>query len=377
MAKKSTDIVPADQIEAIESIAQECNLLALSDAGRFSKAITLANGIKRLQLALTGEVMAQIMPLQGNTLGFRTDRDSKGGYKIEQVRDCLIEAVLRGANPVGNEFNIIASRSYMTKEFFTRMVGEFPGLTDLKLRPGIPSIQGKSALVPYVVTWKLDGVLKKIERVKTEDDDTRIPVRVNEGQGPDAVIGKATRKILAQIYTELTGSAASFPDGEADEGEIIDVTAVSTESVKDRVRAANQANASAPEPEPDESTSEDETPAEDQETAEDLPDKTDDIPPHDEDGVVTEEKPDAEDGFQLTDEQRSKVQPTKPKGRGPHEYYDGLVELGVGVPDEMWFEVTSAELDELGYKSIDTVPQSLRMTFLGMLTKSIKAAMGD
>lgn len=369
MSKQGTDIVPADQIKAIEAIAQECSLLSLAEAGRFEKAIRLASGIKRLKAALTGAVMAEIMPLMGSPLGFRTDKDTESRkYTIDQVRECLIEAVLRGANPVGNEFNIIAARAYMTKEFFERMVGEYPKLTDLRLKPGVPrnDSKGKGALVPFRVDWKLDGVPDFVDRT---EDGFQIPVRVNANMIVDAIVGKATRKILAQVFKQITGSASSFPEGDVDSNEPIDVTPVSTDSVKERIRDAEAAHADAPGPDPDENPPKSETPPEEQEMLEsdELPP---DLPPHDEDGVVTEEDP---DGFRMTDEMRAKVQPTKGKKT---DYYKGLVELGVGVPDEMWFEVVSKELDHYGYPTIDIVPQSLKLTFLGSLAKKIKAAMG-
>lgn len=350
MSKKGTEIVPAEQIESIEAIAQECNLLAISDAGRFAKAITLANGIKRLQAALTGEVMSQIMPLQGSSLGFRTDKDKKGGYPIEAVRDCLIEAVLRGANPVGNEFNIIARRSYMTKEFFTRMVGEFEGLSDLKLRPGVPHIQGKSGLVPFIATWKLNGKKKSIERIKTEKEDYRIPVRVNEGQGPDAVVGKATRKMLAQIYAEVTGSTSLAPDGEVDGDEPFDVTPEgSTESVKQRVQEANEASATVPDPAPEENTSEPEDAGEGQEMT------------PDENG----------DDDTLTSEDFDRV---FPQAKGQKAWNNSLTAACKGLTDRERFVVVNAVLVDFGFPSVDGVPLNMQISFVDEIKKQRKAA---
>lgn len=214
----------SNQLSLIESIVDECALSAFDGAQNFQRSVQLARGMKLLKQALTPEIMKDIVELQGSSLGFRTDRDAgnNGPYAPEVVKECLIEAVLKGARPVGNEFNIISSRAYMTKEFFTRAVREFPGLTDLKLMPGVPvtNPDKSGALVPYVVTWRLNGTPQSIERMLTKLPDgspldERIPIRVNSGMGADAIIGKATRKILAAVHARLTGS--DLTDGEADD----------------------------------------------------------------------------------------------------------------------------------------------------------------
>ena len=59
------------------------------------------------------------------------------------------ETVLRGVRIVGNEFNIISGRPYITKEGFSRLVREWPGLTELRLMPGVPATQANRALIAY------------------------------------------------------------------------------------------------------------------------------------------------------------------------------------------------------------------------------------
>lgn len=224
MSTAITIKIKESDLTTLEGIASECGLQSLSTAGQFMRTFRLAAGIRALNQAINSEMMKDIMFLQGLSLGFRTDKDSGQGYSEDVVKQCLIEAVLRGAYPVGNEFNIIAGRPYLTKEFFTRKVREFPGLTDLRLSPGVPSLSssGQGALVPYVATWRLNNLPMRLERLARKIDevttiDERIPVRVNSGMGADAITGKATRKMLAAIYGQLTGSEGLLPDGEADE----------------------------------------------------------------------------------------------------------------------------------------------------------------
>lgn len=224
MANEQTAIQRATN--EIESVLASCNAMTLRELPALAQAVTLATGVTTLRKVLTDELMKSVfMPLQGTPLGFLTDRDNaKEGpreYPITVVREVLIEALIHGFRPVGNEINIIAGRCYGAQNGYARLVADYPGLTDLQLTPGVPvHIAEKGALVPYRATWRLNGVPMELrcEYVKSADgavDDTRIPVKVNANMGADAIIGKAKRKFLKQIYDRLTGSKLSLADGEA------------------------------------------------------------------------------------------------------------------------------------------------------------------
>ena len=196
------------QVDALDDMAGKYELAAVDeDAGPFKRALMLSSGIMRLRKALAPEILEQVMSLQNTQLGFRTDNPS--GYPVETVRDCLIEATMRGARPVGNEMNIISGKCYLTKEYFLRAVRTFPGLTDLKDTMSIPQIQGQRAVVEFKAAWKLKGKVASLER--------EIPIRVNQGMSDDAILGKATRKGYALILQRLTGSEQSLPEGEVEE----------------------------------------------------------------------------------------------------------------------------------------------------------------
>jgi hypothetical protein len=196
-------------IEQLERVIEESSLAVLNTVGKIERALRLAAGIGSLRGLLTEKAMQPIMALQGSALGFRTDKDRDGGYPAPVVRECLIEAVLRGLNPVGNEYNIIGGRMYVTREGLTRMVREIPGLAGMKLHIGLPKLAGdKGAVVQVSATWTLDGKPDAIE-------PREVPIRVNSGMGGDAIIGKATRKLLALVYSQATGSATGLIDGEA------------------------------------------------------------------------------------------------------------------------------------------------------------------
>lgn len=213
--------------EAIEKATNECGLVAIRELPKFQQAIRMATGIREMRLALSDDfVKHALMPLMGTSLGFLADRPSvkePTPYGLDVVRECAIEAMIRGLNVVGNEFNIISGRCYGTKNGYARLVQEFPGLTDLVMQPGVPQYAGdKGALVPFTATWRLNGKPMSIECQQTKDGpDQRIPVKVNAGMGADAILGKAERKMLFRIYQRVNGSSFGATEGEVgDEGAI-------------------------------------------------------------------------------------------------------------------------------------------------------------
>lgn len=214
--------------QSIEEALQECGFDAISKLPTFIRAFRMAQGISALRAALTDQfVQTVLMPLQGTKLGFLTDKDKDGGYGLHVVRDCCIEAMLRGFSVVGNEFNIIAGGFYGARAGWERKVLEYPGLTDLVTQPGVPSMnQDKSgALVSYFASWKLDGKPMRLDCQYSKDGDnvldTRIPIKVNAGMGADAILGKAARKVAFRIYGRIAGSTLGASDGEVGDDAIL------------------------------------------------------------------------------------------------------------------------------------------------------------
>jgi len=213
MTTKSQNLVALS--DAQSRVADELDLLAVSGlscrdlrAG-FSRALLTAVCVERLKAALTEQVMQPIMALQGSALGFRTDKDSQGGYPLPVVRDALINAVMVGLLPCGNHFNVIAGRMYVTKEGFTYLLDQ-AGVR-YSIDQAVPVMKNGGAIVHTEVSWT-DPVSGASGKKSLE-----IPVRVNAGMGADAILGKADRKAKCWLYNNLTHSALA--DGEAEGAE--------------------------------------------------------------------------------------------------------------------------------------------------------------
>lgn len=173
----------------------------------FERAFQIASAAQELKQLLTPEYMKPIMALQGNKLGFKTDKDDSGGYKEDVVKNCLIEAVLTGVEPFGNHFNIIAGNCYITKEGFGHLLRNYPGLT-YEIIPSLPRIKDSSAAVVMKIFWTWGG--------KAKDREIDFAIKVNKFMGTDAVIGKATRKARAWLFHTINGI-------EVADGDVMDI----------------------------------------------------------------------------------------------------------------------------------------------------------
>lgn len=206
MSENKTTAVALKLNEAVGSVLNQVNLQG------FERAYQTAQSIKVLKELLTPEYMAPIMELQGNKLGFKSDKDKSGGYPVEQVKNCLIEAVLMGLQPYGNEFNIIAGNTYATKEGLGRLLATWKGL-QYTLICGVPKAQpdNKSAVVDVNIKWTLNN--------KTEETTIPISVKLDAYTSVDALVGKATRKGRAWLVSAISGI-------EVMDGDITDITPV-------------------------------------------------------------------------------------------------------------------------------------------------------
>lgn len=203
ITKQQSEVAKKLDFAVLQVIGQD-NILG------FTKAFEVANATAVLKELLNDEYMKPIMLLQGNRLGFKTDKDTTGGYSKEVVKNCLIEAVLMGVQPSMNHFNIISNNCYITKEGFGYLLSKLQGLS-YEIVPFVPKVEGEQATIVMKITWSMNGG-------KTEVRENEFVIKVNRMMGADAIIGKATRKARAWLYNTLTGS--ELGDGDISDAEL-------------------------------------------------------------------------------------------------------------------------------------------------------------
>jgi hypothetical protein len=215
MGKTSeTQLTTERRMQLIDEVVESSNMAVIESMPKLAQGLVLGKAMKQLRELVDDSIMADVMALQGSELGFRTDKDREGGYTAEVVKDAAIHALLRGASVTGNEFNVISGKCYLTKEYYQRQVAAL--VDDLRIVEHVPQLRDGGALVPMEASWIYNGRRDELKCLKTDDGDARIAVRVNKGMGVDAVLGKATRKLLARIYRRVTGSNWLEADADAD-----------------------------------------------------------------------------------------------------------------------------------------------------------------
>lgn len=203
--------VPEETIAALDTAAAN-GVLAQTMASQFKRMFMTGACMQQLRSLLTPKVMQPIMALQNSPVGFLTDRP--GGYDVATVTNCVIEAAMQGVAVVGNEFNILAGRCYITKNGMKHKLRDITGLYK-NVTPGIPKACGESGAIERMhIEWTINNTSK--------EKDIDFAIRVNRGMGADAIIGKATRKALAWLYEEVTGN--TVPEGEVGDVVVMDTT---------------------------------------------------------------------------------------------------------------------------------------------------------
>jgi hypothetical protein len=226
--------------------------------GDLQRALIAGQIIKAAQVFVKHHI-SDFAALAGSPAAFVTDKDSQGGYTNEQLIAPITEAILRGIPLVGNCFNIIAGRMYVTIAGYENLLansavsgGWLPptiqlgqvevvseaGWVDLPkerwtVRNGKEiksrAVTGVSK-VEAIGTMRRGGQVIEVEyRDRTADGgiDGRIVIRTNYGQGEDSTISKARRKVLRALYAQVSGMGV---DDDPDEAGVIEVEATPHQS---------------------------------------------------------------------------------------------------------------------------------------------------
>ena len=166
--------------------------------------MTGASVMLALRETMTDQVVERYFrPLAGQKFGFRTDRNN---YPTEVLRSCIIDAILLGLAPTGNQFNIISGNCYPTKEGYTNLLKKIGVDYKIEILPNT-SQDNSYAIMPCRVTYTY-GTAKNAKW----DKDIVIPKKGNENY--DLLAGKANKRIKQALYEYLTGTDWGYSDDE-------------------------------------------------------------------------------------------------------------------------------------------------------------------
>lgn len=165
-----------------------------------------AQAIDSMRSMLSPAVMQPFMNLAGSRMGFRCDKP----YQPEQLKDVVIEAVLRGLPFVGNHFNVIAGNLYVTREGYAYLLSQIDGFSNFRPTYGVPIKYNGGSVVECSATWVMNGSPESYGPIK-------IPVKTDQSTSIDAVLGKASRKFLKLVFDMVTGTGTYYPDGDVDD----------------------------------------------------------------------------------------------------------------------------------------------------------------
>ena len=196
------------------------------DAGDpVAEAVSRSFGMVDLQDAIEAhpEAYLAITRGMGKKWGFKTDQDwTKDGYDKGIVIGCFCEAILDGLLPVGNEFNIIQSSMYVTKEGWRGKLDRLPGVSGIDSRPGVISdaqvreFQTKKGDTKFKMTATIAAtadcyVWGQFVQVTAWDEnghDERLQISASAefaDEVIDQIKGKADARMLERLYWKCKG----------------------------------------------------------------------------------------------------------------------------------------------------------------------------
>jgi hypothetical protein len=188
-----------------------------ANAGNITAALEVAEAVQDLRRMFDDPgIRSRVEALQDTPIGFRTDRDPKvknrktgqpnEPYGYDVVKDCAIEAGLRGLQLVGNQWNILSGRMYCTKEGFEFLIKGLKDIANFKLSLGIPVAKGAHVTIDCEAEWLNQGVAQSLK--------AQIPVKHDDYSTADQSLGKAKRKFLQRCHEQMTGTV--MPEGEVE-----------------------------------------------------------------------------------------------------------------------------------------------------------------
>jgi hypothetical protein len=201
-----------------------------------AESMAMAFGIAALQDAMkeNPQAIGVLLRMGGHKWGFKTDRDAYDGsgtqYKPDVLVPCFCEALMNQLRPIGNEFNVITSSMYITKEGWAGLLSRLPGVTEVDSRPGaivdyeereFTTKQGATkkkitASVSATADCKVWGQHVQVRAWKTQDADERLQLSViaeEIDEALDQLKGKADARILERLHQKVKALSLAGPQG--------------------------------------------------------------------------------------------------------------------------------------------------------------------
>lgn len=208
----------------------------LAESDDFFKPVVMAMAIQDIRNAMTPEAMAAIKGLAGSSMGFLTDAKHGEQYSIDVIRECVIEAMLRGVGVVGNQFNIIGGRFYVARNGWEAKLRK-AGCSQIVPTVGRPEDvregeKNKNGFAKFTAVFGAQATCMKagqrvpVSACLADGIDGRIEASAFGRDLSDALAGmkgKVEARILKKLY--CIACDAMEPDDEGDASNVIVIEA--------------------------------------------------------------------------------------------------------------------------------------------------------
>ncbi len=258
--QQETGLVP---LEELESRLDKCRGLLASEPSAMKRTILIAQAVRTARQYIK-HCAKDLVDLQGTTLGFQVDKQ----YSSDELVNPLTEAAIIGLPFVGNCLNVISGRLYIplggwehrfrSDERFSWpriQLGEVESTEDGRwidlpeekwYQSGNKTVKQRRvpgmARVEVVASCQFAGVELRIELLDNRRSggiDERVAIKVNQGMGDDAVLGKARCRAYKQLWRLAMGTTPRMPgDDGADDPDVIDATSTASLAADENKPAA-------------------------------------------------------------------------------------------------------------------------------------------
>lgn len=234
-----------DLIELDDRLKKCRGMMELSTS-TLERAVLMAQGMQVAKKYVASNIET-LAPLADSELGFLTDRTTgkKQPYSNTELVAPIVTALMRGVPLVGNCFNVMSGRCYVTTQgydylFAIRDGCDVPtvkiGNVEITHEPrwdkerdrGIPGTARVAAIGEVIA----NGKLYRVTFLETAELDERIAVKYNANMAEDAIVGKARARVLKSLWRLVSNAVLDDPD-EPDDATIIDAPSVPLPTTED------------------------------------------------------------------------------------------------------------------------------------------------